>query len=123
MKNRICEPSRDWLNSPRASVLAWGIPLAALVVGLFFPILVRMAIWSIALGWMGMACLLNGTQCGRTHCRYTGPYFLVMIVPVLAAGSDIVSVGLTGWLALAATILLGGALLWWATERAWGKFC
>ena len=26
------------------------------------------------------------------------------------------------WLALAALIVLGGWIIWWATERAWGKF-
>jgi Ca2+/Na+ antiporter len=49
---------------------------------------VASAVWIIALIWMGSACILNARRCGRTHCRYTGPYYLVMIVPVLllAAG-------------------------------------
>jgi hypothetical protein len=79
---------RDWLRSPRTSLLAWWVPHAAIVAGLFVPVPVRAAIWTIALIWMGMACILNARQCGRTHCRYTGPYYLAMIVPVLllAAG-------------------------------------
>jgi len=28
---------------------------------------------------MGTACILNARRCGRTHCRYTGPYYLAMI--------------------------------------------
>jgi hypothetical protein len=45
-----------------------------------------------------------------------------MIVPVLILGSSFVSVGAYAWVALASVILLGSKLIWWATERAWGKF-
>src|SRR5215472_17682464 len=31
-------------------------------------------------------------RCGRTHCRYTGPYYLAMIAPVLVLASGVVSV-------------------------------
>lgn len=71
---------------------------------------------------MGTACILNAKRCGRTHCRYTGPYYLAMIAPVGVLGSGLVSAGIYVWLVLAFVILLGSRLLWWATERAWGKF-
>jgi hypothetical protein len=80
------------------------------------------AIWIVALAWMDVACILNARRCGRTHCRFTGPYYLVMIVPVLALGSGIVPVGLLGWLVLGAVIIHGSKTIWWATERARGKF-
>ena len=54
------------------------------------------------------------------HCRYTGPYYLAMIVPVLALG--FISTGIYGWVALGVVIVGGSLLIWWATERAWGKF-
>ena len=95
---------------------------AAIVAGLIAPVPIQTAIWIIALLWMGTACLLNARRCGRTHCRYTGPYYLAMIVPVLALGSEVVVVGLYGWLVLGVLILAGSKILWWATERAWGKF-
>jgi hypothetical protein len=72
----------------------------------------------MVLGWMGAACLLNARRCGRTHCRYTGLFYLVMILPVLAAASGIVSIVPDGWLLLAATIILGSKTIWWLTERA-----
>ena len=71
---------------------------------------------------MATACILNARRCGRTHCRYTGPYYLAMIVPTFVLGSGIVSVGIYGWLVLAGIILLGSKLIRWSTERAWGKF-
>jgi hypothetical protein len=45
-----------------------------------------------------------------------------MIAPVLVVASDIVSVGFYGWLALAVLILAGSKVIWWAAERARGKF-
>jgi hypothetical protein len=121
MTNTI-QPSRDWLGSTRTNALAWWLPQAAIVAALIAPVPVRAAIWIVALIWMGTACVLNGRRCGRTHCRYTGPYYLGMIVPVAVLASGIVSVGFSGWLALGALILAGSKIIWWATERAWGKF-
>jgi hypothetical protein len=114
--------SRDWLRSPRTNLLAWWIPQTAIVAGLFVPVPVRTVIWIVALAWMGTACILNARRCGRTHCRYTGPYYLAMIAPVLVLASDIVSVDFYGWPILAVLILAGSKVIWWATERAWGKF-
>jgi len=76
----------------------------------------------VALIWMGTACILNSRRCGRTHCRYTGPYYLGMIGPVLMLASGVVSAGFSGWLILGVLILAGGKIIWWATEFAWGKF-
>lgn len=114
------QPSRDWLASARTNALAWWLPQAAIVAALLAPVPLRGAIWIVALIWMGTACLLNARRCGRTHCRYTGPYYLAMSVPVLMLG--IVPGGTLAWLILGALILGGGKIIWWATEHAWGKF-
>lgn len=59
----------------------------------------------------------------QSHARrYTGPYYLAMIVPVMALGAGLVTVGTLGWVWLGLIILGGSGLIWWATERAWGKF-
>ena len=122
MANDIVHSSRDWLRSPHTSLLAWWIPQAAILAGLFAPVAVRTAVWIIALIWMGTACVLNAKRCGRTHCRFTGPYYLAMIIPVLALGLEVISGGLYAWIVLGLVIILGDKLIWWATERAWGKF-
>jgi hypothetical protein len=100
--------------------MAWWIPTALIVAGLFASTPSRTAIWIAALAWMGLACLLNARRSGRTHCRFTGPYYLAMIVPALALG--LMTAPLYAWLVLAALILLGDKIIWWATERAWGTF-
>jgi hypothetical protein len=43
-----------------------------------------------------------------------------MIVPVLALG--FISSGIYEWITMAVIIVGGDKLIWWATERAWGKF-
>jgi len=122
MVNDAIQTSKDWLRSPRTSLLAWWLPQAAIIAGLFVPVPIRAVIWIIALLWKGTACILNARRCGRTHCRYTGPYYLAMIVPVVVLASGIVSADFYGWLGLGAFILAGSKIIWWATERAWGKF-
>ena len=118
----VIKTSRDWLRSPRTNVLAWWVPQGAIVASLFLPVPLRIVIWIVALIWMGTACILNAKRCGRTHCRYTGPYYLAMIAPVLALGPGILDADFLEWLALAVVILIGSKLIWWATEREWGKF-
>jgi hypothetical protein len=122
MANDIVHSSRDWLRSPHTSLLAWWIPQATILAGLFAPVAVRTAIWIIALSWTGTACVLNAKRCGRTHCRFTGPYYLAMIIPVLALGLGGISGSLSAWVVLGVVIILGGKIIWWTTERAWGKF-
>jgi hypothetical protein len=68
---------------------------------------------------MGVACILNSKRCGRTHCRYTGPYYLAMIVPLLAL--SFISSSIYEWITLAAIIVGGSKLIWWATEPGMGQ--
>jgi hypothetical protein len=120
--NSTAKSAADWVSDTRANLLAWWVPQGAIAAALFAPVPVRTAVWFVALFWMGTACIVNARRCGRTHCRYTGPYYLAMIIPVLVLASGVVAVGFYGWLLLCVLILGGGRIIWWATERAWGKF-
>jgi hypothetical protein len=122
MGNGWTRSGADWAGHFHSYALLWGLPHLALVLGLFAATGLRTAIWLIALAWMGVACIANGRRCRRTHCRYTGPFYLAMIAPVFALGSGAVSVGIYGWLLLGAIIFAGGKLVWWLTERKWGRF-
>jgi hypothetical protein len=113
----VANPRPDWVGSAHSQFLAWWLPKFAMAASLFIALPARTVIWVVALVWMG---ILNARHCGRVHCRYTGPYYLAMIIPVLAFG--LLSIGLYGWLALGAVIIVGSKGIWWATERAWGKF-
>lgn len=118
----LTKSSNDWVGNARTRVAAWWIPQAAFLVALLAPVTDRTIIWIVTLVWMGTACLLNARRCNRTHCRYTGPYYFAMIAPVLALGTGIVSVKFYGWVILAGIILVGSKVIWWTTERTWGKF-
>jgi predicted exporter len=93
-----------------------------MLAGLFTSVPLRTAIWTVALAWMGIACSLNARQCSRTHCRFTGPYYLAAVIPVAIAGMGVLPLDLYGWAVLGILILGGSYVIWWGTERAWGKF-
>src|SRR5258707_12231875 len=117
MTNAPTQTSRDWLGSMHTSLLAWWVPKATILAGLFVPVSVRAVIWIIALIWMGTACILNARRCNRTHCGYTGPYYLAMIAPVVVLG--IVSAWIYSWMFLSRLIVAGSWLICWAAERGW----
>src|SRR5712691_5501350 len=100
----IAKSTADWVGNARANILAWWIPKGAIIAALFAPGPVRAAVWTVALIWMGTACILNARRCGRTHCRYTGPYYLAMIAPVVVLASGLVTANFYGWLVLAVLI-------------------
>ena len=114
--------SKDWVSDPRSYVIAWGLPGIMLLVGIFLDPLTRTVMWAGALVWKGIACLANAARWGRTHCYFTGPYFLVLAIVTVLHGLQIVWLGASGWLWLSLMIVAGGGALWFFTERAWGKF-
>src|SRR5260370_41618492 len=109
MTNAPAQPARDWFGSVQTSLVAWWMPKAAILAGLFVPLSVRAVIWIIALVWMGTACILNARRWNRTHCRYNGPYYLALIAPVVVVG--VVSRLIYSWLFFAVLILRGRWLL------------
>jgi len=122
MTDKPGHQANDWAGSVGAFAVAWGVPSVAVVGGAFLDVLPRTAIWSVALIWMGTACLMNARRCGRIHCRYTGPYYLALIVPVVLLGSGQLPFGDVAWWVVGGLILFGGKIIWWATETVWGKY-
>lgn len=116
------QTAKDWAGNIRAYALAWGVPSLAIIAGFLVDASARTVIWLAALLWMGAACLMNARRCGRTHCRFTGPFYLALIIPVALNGFGLIPLGPYAWWILGAAILFGGKIIWWATEAAWGKF-
>ena len=75
--------AKDWAGSLRAYLVAWGMPSLILVGAAFVEPVSRTLAWSGVLVWMGAACLMNARRCGRTHCRYTGPYYFLLITKMV----------------------------------------
>ena len=72
--------------------------------------------------WMGGVCLANARRCSRTHCRFTGPFFLMMAAGVVALASGLLGLGRHGWSIIGGVTLVGSAGLWWGSERLWGRY-
>ncbi|MDH3690225.1 MAG: hypothetical protein OEU36_12180 [Gammaproteobacteria bacterium] len=118
----VCQ-RKDWVSDHRSYAVAWGLPTAGLIIGAFLSAPIKVSIWSVALVWMGVACLLNARRCGRRHCYLTGPFFLLMAVVVVLYGFDVIWLGDKGFLWLAVTVVIGGyGLLWKLPEYLWGKY-
>lgn len=114
--------TKDWVSHARSYVLAWGLPGLLIIAGSFFHPSIRAGIWVGALVWIGVACLANAVRCGRTHCYFTGPYFLALAIVTSLHGFKVIWLGASGWWWLSLMIVAGGGALWFITERVWGKF-
>jgi hypothetical protein len=58
----------------------------------------------------------------RSHALPVHGTYLAMIVPALVLGFGGTSSSVYGWIAMCIVIVGGSGLIWWVTERAWGKF-
>lgn len=121
--NGVCA-KRDLVQNPGTLILLWGVPPAAMLLsaccadsGWFVTLT-----WTLSLAVMGCACLINARGCGRMHCYFTGPFFLLMVVPSLAYGLHWVSLGPHGWMYLGAVLFAGSGLLGFAPEWFWGRY-
>ena len=113
---------RDWVSGPASYVLARGLPSAAMVAAIWAAPGLRAVVWAAALVWMGTACLVNARRCGRVHCRFTGPFFLVMALVVALHGLGAIPLGPRGWAWIGIATALGTAAIWILSERLMGRY-
>lgn len=113
---------KDWAGNWRSLAGLWGIPAMAMALAMLLDPLPSALIWSAALIWMGGACIANARRCGRMHCRFTGPFYLLVAVLVIAHVAGVLPLGDQGWAILGAGTIAGTAALWWGSERMWGSF-
>lgn len=114
--------ANDWTGNWRSLALIWGVPIAIIIGSGDLNPLFRGLIWTLTLLWMSAACFLNARRCNRTHCRYTGPYFLLMAVLVALYTVGAIPLGSNGRTILANISLGGALLLCFATEWIWGRY-
>lgn len=112
----------DWAGDRRTFVLLWGLPGGVMMAAALLHPMPRAMIWIAMLLWMSGACLQNARRCGRTHCRFTGPFFILMAGLVAAHALGILPLGAHGWGILGGATVIGAGTLWWASERIWGAF-
>ncbi len=101
----------------RIAWLVWGLPKAILVLGAFWSE-ARVWLWTPALLVAGTACLMNAARCGRLHCYFTGPLYLLAALATVLSGLHIVPLH-WGWILGA---VVGGMALAYVLEVPLGKY-
>jgi len=119
-KDQIKNP--DWVSNPGKFIVAWGIPILALILSQTNFSHYQRFVWPVALLWMGIGCLLNASRCRRRHCFYTGPFFLMLALVSFLHGWNILSFGNKGWFWIGWSALIGGISLIIFPEWVWGKY-
>jgi len=116
--------SRDILSSWWRVFLLYWLPAIAIVVAGVPAISSgwRTVVWTVALGTMGVACIVNALGCGRVHCYLTGPFFLLMALIALSYGLGMLHLGGSGWNLLGLIALIGTIALWYLPEMFLGKY-
>jgi len=112
---------RDWAGHWRSLAGLWGIPALLMLAALLFGPFLRTVVWSVALIWMGGACIANARRWGRTHCRFTGPFYLLMASVVVSNDTGLLNLGDEGWIIIGMATGVGTIVLWWGSERIWGR--
>ncbi len=111
----------DWCHSP-ASIIAWGIPIAALILsGPLAPQWMGV-IWPVSLAWMGTACVLNARRCSRVHCYITAVFFYGLAALAALYGFDVVDLGPMGWSWISGIAVVGGLTLTLVPEWVLGRY-
>lgn len=111
---------QDWGARNVSWMVGWGLPAIALASGAFTD--TEIWIWAPMLTWMGVACLLNARRCGRMHCHFTGPFFLMMALVSLLFSLGVLPLGGEGWAWLGGVVVAGWLVLRTAPERLWGSY-
>ena len=105
------------LVTHKSGRLLWYIPSALLAIGVFWSE-GRTWFWTAGLVVAGTACLVNAARCGRLHCYFTGPLYLLGATATLLRGFGIVRLPWS-WILYA---VLGGSVLAFVPEWVSGKY-
>ena len=113
---------RDLLCRGPSAFLLWCVPLCAFALGFGQATGLRTILWSTSLAVMGVACLINASRCGRIHCLFTGPFFILCAVASLAYGLRLLPLGPSGWKWIGAGTIIGALLLCCIPELLLGRY-
>ncbi|HET7396684.1 MAG TPA: hypothetical protein VFK12_09620 [Gammaproteobacteria bacterium] len=113
---------KDMLRSGWRTWLIWGIPWTLIVVAQFAGNTVHTALWVSGFGATGIICMVNARRCGRRHCLYTGPLYLISALASLLYGLQLLPLGIDGWEWIMYFALAGTILFCCVVENVFGKY-
>ncbi|MGA2369388.1 MAG: hypothetical protein ACLPPV_02840 [Candidatus Korobacteraceae bacterium] len=105
------------LVSSKLAWLLWYVPLTVFIVGTFWG-RGRAWLWTPALLVAGISCVINATRCGRLHCHFTGPLYLLGALAALLSGLGVVALPWT-WILIA---IVAGSVLAFVPEWIGRKY-
>jgi hypothetical protein len=116
-----CPPGRtDLVSDRRAYFLLWRLPWLAIAASLPLRGSSLMAgVWTTAFAQMGIACIANASACGRLHCYFTGPFYLLGAVASFLRGMGRLRIS---WPGLGAVMVVGWLVLSRLPEKLWGRY-
>lgn len=82
----------------------------------------RGVLWTAGFTVAGAACLVNARRCGRRHCFYTGPLYLLAALASLLYGLHILPLGNSGWNWILGIAVAGSLLFCCVLEHLFGKY-
>lgn len=113
---------QDLLGSRWATGLLWIAPWVLIVLSASAGTLVHTAVWTVSFTVMGAACLVNARRCGRRHCFYTGPLFLIAALLSVLYGLGILPLGRHGWNWISGMAVTGAVLACFGRETLMDKY-
>ena len=118
----IAGKNKDFTLDRVAATLLWRIPHIVFLIGIFTNPMLRTILWSSALSTAGIACLINAYRCGRIHCFYTGPFYIVMAILSLSYGVGFFQFVEFGWVLIGGVVVVLGPILTRVPESIYGKY-
>ena len=112
----------DLTTQRSKAFLLWQVPYIVFFVGIFVDPGFRTILWTSALLMAGVACSVNAFRCGRLHCYFTGPFYILMALLSLLHGIGILHLGLNGWIWIGSIVVIVSPILARLPERVWGKY-
>ena len=115
-------PERDLLCRGPSTFLLWCVPWVVFALGFSAPPALKMILWTTSLAFMGVACLVNASRCGRIHCLFTGPFFILGAVASLGYGLGVLPLGASGWKWIGTVTIIGAIALTCIPELILGRY-
>lgn len=113
---------RDLLSSRWATLLLWVGPWVLIISTGGTSSIIHAVVWTSAFTVAGVACLVNARRCGRLHCFFTGPGFILAALASLLYGLDILPLGSHGWMWILDSTVVLTLFACCVLESLYGKY-
>ena len=117
----ISKSAADRVGDARTYFLGWWIPKGAIMATLFTSVALRAVVWTVALVWMGVACIERAAPRTNSLSLHRPLYLFVTIAPVVLLTFGVVQSDFYRWLAQPRSLSLAAGLFGRATERGSGE--